>query len=340
MRVAISSIFVVTSCFASPAATYQNPVLAADVPDPGVIRYGNNWYAATTGGNGGSCYAIHTSADLAAPWTPAGYVFNRSTFPTWADSGTCWAPEIHTVGSTHVVYFTSRLKATGALCVGAAVSTNGPLGPFVDRGTPLVLAPPGSCFGVIDATYFHDDAGQDWIIYKHDGNSCGKPTNIYAAKLSSDGLNVTDPSPTFLLTNNPSSWEGGITEAPWIIARNTSTLFMFYSGAAYDQPSYAIGAAVSYGGVTGPWTKYGANPVMRSAPGAGQPGSQLHFGPGHCSVVEVNSAAGNWAFVYAAERPGGGARHLMLDAVEWNADGWPVGAHGGVPSNEPEPVPL
>ena len=76
---------------------------------------------------------------------------------------------------------------------------------------------------------------------------------------------------------------------------------------------------------------------MRSAPGAGSPGDPQHFGPGHCSVVV--GATGAWAFVYAAEKPGGGARHVMLDAIEWTADGWPVAAHGGVPSTGAEPIP-
>jgi beta-xylosidase len=129
-------------------------------------------------------------------------------------------------------------------------------------------------------------------------------------------------------------------QAPWIL-RNASTgaLYLFYSGSAYNQPTYALGVARSAsGGIAGPWVKYAGNPVLHSAPGAGQKGSNLHYGPGHCSVVPAG-ASGNWAFVYAAEQPGGAARNLMLDAVLWTADGWPVGAHGEEPSDGPEPVP-
>lgn len=321
----------------APPRNYTNPVLAEDVPDPGVIRVGGTWYAATTGGApSGGYFPVHTSPDLGAPWAAAGSLFTRATWPAWADGGTAWAPEVHAVGTGHVAYFATRLAATGALCVGAAASATGPLGPFTDRGSPLVLAPPGSCFGVIDPTFYHDDAtGANWVVYKHDGNSCGRPTDVLAAPLSADGLTVTGAA-TLLLTNDPASWEGGVTEAPWVM-RNGSALFLFYSGAAYDQPSYALGVARSTGGMRGPWVKYAGNPVLRSAPGAGAKGSPLHFGPGHCSVVV--GAGGGWAFVYAAERPGGGARHLMLDAIEWTADGWPVAAHGGVPSNVSEPLP-
>ena len=315
------------------SASYTNPVLTGDVPDPGVIRADDGtWWAATTGGNGkGSYFAVHTSADLAS-WVPAGYLFNATTWPSWAD-GTAWAPEVHAVSpGSYVAYFVSRIK--GVLAVGAA-SSNSLAGPFIDRGAPLVQSPAGSCYGVIDPTYWADSEGTRWVVWKDDGNNCGHPTNIYAAPLSADGLNITG-KPTLLITNNASSWEQGVTEAPWVIERGGYT-YLFYTGSVYNQPSYAIGVARSATGMAGPFVKYAANPVLRSAPGAGSPGSHLHFGPGHCSVVRLTS--GNFAFVYAAEAPDrSGARNLMLDAIEWSADGWPTVA-GGVPSDSPQPVP-
>jgi hypothetical protein len=111
-----------------------------------------------------------------------------------------------------VVYFVSKLAADSTLVVGAAASvTSSPLGPYTDRGAPLVLPPAGACFGVIDPTFYHDAAAsQSYVIFKHDGNSCDKPTGIYAAALSSDGLNVTG-LPQLLITDD-TAWEHGITE--------------------------------------------------------------------------------------------------------------------------------
>lgn len=172
------------------------------------------WFAATTGvGPANQHFAVHQSADL-AKWTFAGYLFNATTWPSWAD-GTSWAPEVHFIPSSgkHVVYFVSRLAATGALVVGAAESTSSsPLGPFVDRGSPLILAPPGACYGVIDPTFYWDAAaGVPYVIYKHDGNSCSQPTNVYAARLTPDGLSLSGGAPTLLITDD-SEWEHGITE--------------------------------------------------------------------------------------------------------------------------------
>ena len=318
---------------ARSAFVYTNPVLTGDTPDPGVCRDVNGtWWAATTGGDGhGNYFAVHTSADLAS-WVPHGFLFNSETWPRWAD-GTAWAPEVHAVSpGAFVAYFVSRID--GVLAVGAA-SSSSLAGPFTDRGAPLVQAPAGSCFGVIDPTFFIEaSTGVRWLVYKEDGNSCSKPTHILAAPLSTDGLNITG-APRQLLTDD-ARWEGGVTEAPWVIERGDYT-YLFYSGSSYNQPAYAIGVARSAAGMAGPFVKSGANPLLRSAPGAGSAGSPLHFGPGHCSVVQLSS--GEHAFVYAAEAPDkSGFRNLMLDAIEWTADGWPTVA-GGVPSDSPQPVP-
>ena len=75
--------------------------------------------------------------------------------------------------------------------------------------------------------------------------------------------------------------------------------------------------------------------------GAGSPGSTLHFGPGHCSVVNIASGdGGKLAVVYAAEVPAGNARNMMLDTVHWPSDGWAtMVSGGGYPSNSATPTP-
>ncbi len=105
----------------------------------------------------------------------------------------------------------------------------------------------------------------------------------------------------FLITNT-NSWEGGVTEAPWIM-RNGSYVYLFYSGSVYNQPTYAIGVARAQN-ISSGFTKYASNPVLHSAAGAGKPGSKLHFGPGHCSVVAVppTGAPRAWAFVCVRAR--------------------------------------
>ncbi len=194
--------------------------------------------------------------------------------------------------------------------------------------------------GEIDPTYFKDPAtGARYVVWKQDGNSCGHPTPIFAAPVSANGTSI-DVQGTVVLVSNDQPWEGPLTEAPWLV-RQGQFVYLFYSGNAYDQPSYAIGVARA-ATVAGPWTKLSvpSNPVLRSAPGAGSAGSPLHYGPGHCSIVACRGGGeAGWAIVYAAEQPGGGARNLMLDAVTWGADSWPRVGVAGVPSNTSQPLP-
>jgi len=321
---------------------YENPVLRGDVPDPGVVfdsKLGL-WVVATTGCDDKGCFSLHTSPDL-VEWTANGYIFPLNNLPVWASQGnTYWAPEIHMMPSGgFVAYFVGRNglvdKQNGPLCVGAAMSVGGgALGPFKDIGAPLVTAPKGSCFGVIDPTYFDQH-----IIVKTDGNSCGKPTTIFSIPLTPDGLNLTEGGAWVPLITNDAPWEGPLVEAPWIV-RNESYLYLFFSGSVYDKPSYAIGVARA-NKLEGPWEKFPGNPILHSAPEAGQPGSQLLYGPGHCSVISLpagSNPALSMAMIYAAEVPGGGPRNLLLDALVWSSDGWP-GISGNVPSNSSQPIP-
>jgi beta-xylosidase len=313
------------------SGTYINPVYPFDSPDPGVVfdKASNVWYAATTGCVNDGCFPIHTSSTLGDDWIISGSIFNSSdNLPTWSDKVTYWAPEIHFIPGKngYVVFFAARLLSSGALCVGVAESlTTSPLGPYRDRGSPLILSPPGSCFGVIDPTYYFDTlSNKSYVIYKHDGNSCGQPTSQYAQLLSDDGMSLdTSSPPIFLITNDPRSWENNLVEAPWMLSKG-GELFLFYGGGGgYDTPGYSVGVARSSNGLlTGPWIKNPLNPVLRTFPGGGTNGSPLFFGPGHTSVLQTQQ--GNFAYLYAAWGPAKqNGRNLMLDTISFDSDGWP-----------------
>ena len=334
-------------CAAAAPATYTNPVLGGDVPDPGVVWAAELglFVASTTGCDAsGACFALHTSPDLAS-WTPAGALFpTLATFPAWASRAdlTAWAPEIHRLASgEYLAVFVSK-DAAGALVVGAARSTGGALGPYAATAAPLVTAPPGACYGVIDPTVVvssSDAAAPPTLVFKTDGNSCGQRTDIVAVQLTPDGLNVSAGAPWRTLLTNSEPWEGPLVEAPWLIHNASSGYYyLFFSGSVYDQASYSIGVARGRA-LDAPFEKAPFNPMLRTRPGAAAAG--LNYGPGHCAVVGLPPGAAQpqrWAIVYAAEQaPAGPHRNLMLDALVWE-DGWPV-VSGGYPSSTAQPIP-
>jgi GH43 family beta-xylosidase len=314
----------VPSGLASPKPPYQNPVIGFDCPDPGVVavseRSSVDYYAACTGGS----FPIRTSRGLVL-WSDTAAAILPAGKPAWAANGfRNWAPEIHRVGSSYVAYFTT-VNGGDVLSIGAAHATD-VLGPYTDIGGPLVEHPDG----VIDATFFEDDDGSRWLFYKIDGNAKGAPTPIFVRQLADDGLSFAASSaPVEVLTNQSSTWEGGVVEAPWVVKRE-GLYFLFYSGNVYDH-RYRTGVARA-NALLGPYEKRGA-PILAN--------NERWVGPGHGTVIRTGSMD---YFVYHAWTNAGdgthlasAGRHVLVDRIEWQ-DGWPA-IHDGTPSRTPQPWP-
>lgn len=306
----------------SPKPPYQNPVIGFDCPDPGVLASSDlepeGYVAVCTGGR----FPIRRSRSLVT-WEDAGAQILPDGKPAWAANGNRnWAPEIHRVGDHYVAYYTT-VNGSNVLSIGAA-SADGPLGPWTHQAGPLVQ----HSSGVIDATYFEDDDGSRWLIYKIDGNAHGQPTPILARQLEADGLSFAPGSTAVeLLRNNANTWEGGVVEAQWIVKRD-GVYYMFYSGNVYDH-RYRTGVARS-NQLLGPYEKHGP-PILAN--------NERWVGPGHGSIV---TTGGMDYFVYHAWTNAGngtntGGRNVLVDRIQW-VDGWPV-IHDGTPSRSPQPWP-
>lgn len=251
------------------AASYANPVVPFDCPDPGILAAGGSeprYYMVCTGGR----FTIRRSADLVT-WETTDAAILPEGKASWSANGRRnWAPELHRVGPRTVAYFTAA-SAEDRLAIGVA-SADDPLGPYEVAAAPLVEDPRG----VIDATYFRDGDGRHYLFYKIDGNAQGGATPIYARELAADGLAFKAGSRAVeVLSNDPASWEGGVVEAPWVVKRG-GRYYIFYSGNVYDQ-RYRTGVARAES-VLGPYAKRGAPLLANDAD---------WVGPGHGSVVTV-----------------------------------------------------
>jgi beta-xylosidase len=309
-----------------PSAPFTNPVVASSCPDPGVLAHDGTYYLTCTGGK----FGIKQSTDL-VHWTATGSAILPSGKASWAPNGSKnWAPEIHEIDGQFVAYFTA-INASSTLSIGVAKAP-APTGPFTDTGKPLVE----NALGAIDATEFTDDDGSKWLVYKLDGNAQGKPTPILVRRLADDGLSFAPGSSAKqILVNDPSTWEGGVVEAPWVV-KHDGTYFLLYSGNVYDQ-RYRTGVARA-SSLTGRWEKKGA-PILTN--------NEAWVGPGHGSVVQFPTADGASTqdyFVYHAWRnAGGGAadrdqgRMVLLDRITW-VKGWPQIGNGS-PTITAQPAP-
>ncbi|MFT3772914.1 MAG: glycoside hydrolase family 43 protein [Minicystis sp.] len=285
---------------------YPNPVLPQGCADPGVLRDGDHYVVVCTSGGAPNAFPIFTSTDLVS-WTPSGTIFPAAQKPAWA-IGDFWAPEVHHVGNHYVAYFSARHQ-DGRLSIGAATAPSA-TGPFQDLGQPLVH---DTKMGMIDVSEFEDAGGQPYLVWKEDGNAVGKTTPIYGQALSPDGTALTGARTT--LIQNDLGWEGGVVEGPWVVAKD-GYYYLFYSGNAYYNGTYAVGVARATSPL-GPYQKTGA-PILTT--------NATWVGPGHCSVVDT--PAGDTYMVYHAWQAGhvngpGDARLMLVDAVLWD-NGWPA----------------
>src|SRR5215216_2086193 len=142
------------STAAARQATYRNPVIAGDYPDPSVVRAGEEYWAATTTGGWAPHFALLRSRDL-VNWEPVGYVFAEK--PAWA-KGDFWAPEIVSGFGRTFVFYTARRdegpKRRGTLCI-AAASAPVPQGPYTDHGPLVCQIPELNNVGSIDPFFVH-----------------------------------------------------------------------------------------------------------------------------------------------------------------------------------------
>ncbi|HEX2774320.1 MAG TPA: glycoside hydrolase family 43 protein, partial [Micromonosporaceae bacterium] len=168
---------------AGDAATFTNPVVRTDAPDPHAVRAGATWYLFHTN-SGGRNVPTLTSDDL-VEWTAAGDALPE--MPAWADAGKTWAPEVIALAADrYALYYTAADRASGRQCIGPAVATT-PWGPYRDDSAgPLVCQAEQG--GSIDASPFRDTDGSLWLLWKNDGNAIGADTWLWSQRLSPDGL--------------------------------------------------------------------------------------------------------------------------------------------------------
>ena len=151
-------------------ATYTNPLIAADFPDPTALRDtdGTYWVYGTVGGRPEANIQIAHSKDL-VHWTRLGDALPVK--PAWANQKHNFCePDVLLFGGTYYMYFaaesnSSTTAETGdgvhGMCLGVATSRTA-AGPFVDSGAPLLC---GASFIDIDPMAFDDPATGKHLLY-------------------------------------------------------------------------------------------------------------------------------------------------------------------------------
>jgi arabinan endo-1,5-alpha-L-arabinosidase len=330
---------------ASPA-TYVNPVIDADFPDPAVLKAEDGFfyvYATQSGAGAGDAMLniqAARSRDLVA-WERLGDALPVK--PGWASrTQDFWAPHVVAHGGLYYLYYSAKPDAALAddsrgLCLAVATARR-PEGPFTDSGRPLQCGPG---FVNIDPMAYDDPATGKRLLYW--GSGFGP---IKVQELGPDRISFAPGSaPHDLIGPVPSDDSNTyrrLVEGAWVI-RHGGYYYLFFSGdnCCGPQAHYAVMVARSRS-ATGPFE------TMADGPGGG--GVMLAargtwVAPGHVSTIR-DSKGRDWMLYHAVDsrrpraRPADEVntrRVMLIDRIVWR-DGWPR-IEGDGPSIEPRARP-
>ncbi len=204
----------------------------------------------------------------------------------------------------YVMYVTMRYVVNGCTVQSIAVAiSDQPDGPFESPTSgPLICQAEHG--GSIDPSWFVDEDGSRYLVWKNDGNAIDAPTWMYAQPLGADGLTLCG-EPTRLITADQ-PWEGILLEAP-TLWRHANDYYLFYSANHFTSSGYAIGCAVAQN-LAGPYCKMNA-PVFATDPKRGI------VGPGGQDVI-IGPDGETWMLYHAWSL--GGCRNLHIAHVIWD----------------------
>ncbi len=303
--------------------TYTNPIYSADFPDPFVLRVGDVYYVYATNVDEINVPVLRLSADFADADLLGDAL---PQLPAWAASNQklTWAPSVLQRGDKYILYYTARYRKVGLQCISYAVSDR-PEGPFQDNSTgPFICQT--ELGGSIDPSPFVNDDGKAYLLWKNDGNCCGKPVGLWMQQLSDDGLTIVDDPTELIRKDQP--WEHPLIEGPAMV-KHDGRYYLFYSANWWESREYAVGYAVCES-VVGPCVKPQNEPIFAAKGTVMGPGGQEFFTDAHGNL---------WMAYHAWTAPDigypNGSRSLRIDLVTF-VDGKPV-IHG--PTDTPQPLP-
>lgn len=327
------------ACATAPAertsATFANPVIDSDFPDPAILRAKDGYYyvyATQTQSNGKWInLQVARSPDLVA-WEHLGDALPAK--PGWASrTQDFWAPHAAEHDGRYYLYYSAKPDEAltddrKGLCLAVATADR-PQGPFTDMGRPLLCGP---SFVNIDPMTYDDPATGRRLLYWGSGFE-----PIRVQELAPDRMSFAPGSAAIdLVRADPKTDYHKLVEGAWIVRRG-GYYYLFYSGdnCCGKGIYYAVMVARSRS-ATGPFE-------LRPEPILAQDAKWI--GPGHNSVVE-DGRGDSWIVYHAvdAARPRtretdevNTRRILLIDRLVWK-DGWPA-VEGPTTGEQPRPLP-
>ena len=333
-----------TNAAVGSAATYANPVLDENFPDPTVIRAPDGAYYAyaTQGERAGG----HVNMQVARSRDLVRWELLPDALPVkpaWASrTQDFWAPHVSEHDGTWYLYYSAKPDAaltdtTRGLCLAVATARR-PEGPFTDVGQPLQCGP---SFVNIDPMDFDDPRTGKRLLYWGSGFGPIKVQELAPDRISfASGSQPVDLIPA-VPTADSTDYQR-LVEGAWVTYR-APYYYLFYSGDNCCGPRahYAVMVARSRS-ATGPFETLAQATGARNSVILERAG--IWVAPGHNSVIR-DARGDDWIVYHAvdARRPRAKEtddintrRVMLMDRLVYR-DGWPRVEDG--PSTGPRPAP-
>ena len=287
-------------------ATFTNPILAGDYPDPTIMRDGEDYYMTHSAFDYVPGLTVFHSRDL-VHWEPISSALN--TF-----LGSVWAPDICKYKDKYYIYFTVayptdavRAKANRGLKPSSrmnfVVTADSPYGPWSE---PVDLGVTN-----IDPCHVVGEDGQRWLFL-----SAGK-----RAKLTADGLHVVPGTEEVVYPGwkYPEEWftEGMCLEGPKLRKIGDYYYYLNAEGGTAGPPTSHMVVVARSKSINGPWEDSPYNPLIHTYANGNRWWSR-----GHGSLIDTPD--GRWYCVYHAYENGFTdlGRQTLLEPLEMTPDGW------------------
>jgi len=294
--------------------TFENPVLKDSAADPTVLdnRERDGYFYMYSTNAGGKTMPVYRSKDL-VNWTLFGDGFSSTGKPSWQPGAGLWAPDINYINGKYVLYYAMGVWGDHEKSASGVATANYPTGYFKDNGMIVSYASHG-VLNSIDPNYFEDTDGQKYLFW----GSLGSGSGIWGIRLSEDGYQTVGTPVKLTLT----SMEGAY------VHKRGKYYYLFAS-----EGSCCEGAKSTYHIVVGrsenplgPYAdKNGVSMKTGSSKRTILSGDGDYFiGPGHNAEIITDKNGDDWMLFhtyYAGDDFK--TRHIALDKVLWDKDGWP-----------------
>ena len=292
--------------------TFLNPVLAGDHPDPNVFKDGDQYYATFSSFLYYPGVPIWHSRDL-VNWTPL-----TAALQTYI--GSVWALDIAKHQGRYFIYIPALDPSDSArplkTWVIHADSMKGPWSEPIDMRIDNLIDP-GHAVGEDGKRY----------LFLNGGNR---------VRISDDGLAAAGPvEKVYDGWRIPDAWtiEGFALEGPKLLRKDGWFYYFSGEGGTAGPPTSHMVVVARSRSIHGPWENCPHNPIVRT-----RSRDEPWWSRGHATAVE--GPDGRWWLVYHGYENGFRTlgHQMLLEPIEWSADGWPKALGGELARPLPKPA--